>query len=38
MCVAVICPACRKVTYAGCGEHVDEVLADVPPERRCDCE
>jgi hypothetical protein len=37
MCSPAICPTCRKVTYTGCGMHVDQVLAGVPQERRCEC-
>lgn len=37
MCAAVGCNRCGKVTWAGCGEHVDLVMADVPQEQRCTC-
>lgn len=37
MCSPATCPTCRKVTYAGCGRHVDQVLANVPPGDRCRC-
>lgn len=37
MCRRVSCPACGKPTYAGCGAHVDRVLAGVPPAERCQC-
>ncbi|SED88236.1 hypothetical protein SAMN04490357_6177 [Streptomyces misionensis] len=37
MCRRVTCPKCGKATYAGCGNHVDQVLAGVPAARRCDC-
>lgn len=37
MCYPVICPRCRKTTWDGCGQHVDEVMADVPPADRCTC-
>lgn len=37
MCRAVTCSSCGKPTYAGCGMHVDQVLADVPREARCRC-
>ncbi|MCM3659550.1 hypothetical protein M3148_00860 [Georgenia satyanarayanai] len=29
------CKTCRKTTWAGCGEHVDDVMRDVPPAERC---
>lgn len=37
MCVRVTCPMCKKPTYAGCGAHIEEVLGDVPKEKRCKC-
>ncbi len=37
MCRRVTCDRCGKPTYAGCGAHVEQVLADVPRERRCQC-
>lgn len=35
MCRAVRCRACRKTTWAGCGRHVDQVMARVAPAERC---
>ena len=37
MCSPLICDRCKKVTWTGCGDHVDQVLADVPVDRRCTC-
>ncbi len=37
MCSPAICPACRKVTYAGCGNHAQQVLQQFPTEQRCTC-
>ncbi len=37
MCRAVTCNACDKTTWAGCGQHVDQVMRSVPTSRRCDC-
>ncbi len=37
MCVAVLCPTCQKVTWDGCGAHVEQALAPYPPEKRCTC-
>lgn len=37
MCRAVTCSACSKTTWAGCGQHVDQVMRDVPTGRRCEC-
>ena len=38
MCRRVSCADCGKATYAGCGAHVDQVLAGVPANERCRCE
>ena len=35
MCRAVTCRKCRKTTWAGCGQHVKQVLAAVPTSQRC---
>ncbi len=35
MCRAVTCKSCGKTTWAGCGQHVDTVMATVPPTDRC---
>lgn len=37
MCVRVTCNVCGKPTYAGCGAHVESVLAGVPKDERCKC-
>lgn len=37
MCRRVDCTQCGKPTYAGCGAHVEQVLAGVAPENRCRC-
>jgi hypothetical protein len=37
MCSRVKCSSCGKPSYAGCGAHVEQVLADVPKEQRCRC-
>lgn len=37
MCRPVKCRQCSKTTWAGCGMHVDEVMAGVPSAQRCDC-
>lgn len=37
MCRAVACKTCGKTTWAGCGQHVDAVLATVPRADRCAC-
>ena len=35
MCRAVTCRRCGKTTWAGCGMHVDQVMAGVPRADRC---
>jgi hypothetical protein len=37
MCSTAICDRCKKITWTGCGQHVDQALAGVPPENRCTC-
>ena len=37
MCSPAQCRQCGKVTYTGCGQHVDQVLAPYPSEQRCTC-
>ena len=38
MCQRVQCPKCGKPSWVGCGQHVEQVLGDVPPAQRCQCE
>ena len=38
MCHAVRCRDCGKVTWAGCGDHVDQALADFPADDLCQCD
>ncbi len=35
MCRPVTCAVCGKTTWAGCGEHVDQVKATVPAGQWC---
>jgi len=35
MCRAVNCKTCGKQTWAGCGQHVEQVMAGVPAGQRC---
>ncbi len=37
MCRRVTCATCHKPTFTGCGQHVEQVLADVPKKDRCAC-
>ncbi|NLT28855.1 MAG: hypothetical protein GXX86_00115 [Propionibacterium sp.] len=38
MCRAVSCKKCGKTTWAGCGQHVDQVMRGVPAAKRCTCD
>nr|WP_086996527.1 hypothetical protein [Arthrobacter rhombi] len=38
MCRAVKCRKCQKTTWAGCGQHVRQVMANVPRADRCSCD
>jgi len=35
MCRQVTCKTCGKATWAGCGQHVDQVMRGVPQKDRC---
>ena len=35
MCHAITCKKCGKTTWAGCGQHVDQVMRKVPASQRC---
>ncbi len=35
MCRAVKCKTCGRTTWAGCGQHVQHVMASVPAADRC---
>lgn len=37
MCSQVKCATCGKPTWAGCGRHIEQALANVPPAERCKC-
>lgn len=38
MCRPVNCKVCGKTTWAGCGQHVDQVKASVPANQWCTCD
>jgi Na+-translocating ferredoxin:NAD+ oxidoreductase RNF subunit RnfB len=38
MCYSVHCPDCGKTGWAGCGQHADAVMANVPASQRCTCQ
>lgn len=35
MCHPVSCPQCGKTTWAGCGQHIEQVKAGVPAGQWC---
>jgi len=35
MCSAATCHICGKITWTGCGQHVDQVMRGIPEARRC---
>jgi hypothetical protein len=37
MCFQTMCPECLKITWGGCGAHVEEVLQGVPKDQLCHC-
>ncbi|MDO5049680.1 MAG: hypothetical protein Q4D87_07340 [Actinomycetaceae bacterium] len=38
MCSPITCPRCKKTTWTGCGNHVDQVRAMVPADQWCTCD
>ena len=37
MCRQVTCRRCGNATWAGCGQHVDQVMRGVPKSGQCQC-
>jgi hypothetical protein len=37
MCRQTNCRVCKKATWAGCGQHKDQVLRGIPKDQRCHC-
>lgn len=37
MCSTVRCPECQKVTWAGCGMHIEQALAGYSADQICQC-
>jgi hypothetical protein len=37
MCSKVLCNQCKKYTWSGCGQHIDEALDGVPQDQICKC-
>ncbi|PWN28208.1 hypothetical protein BDZ90DRAFT_260026 [Jaminaea rosea] len=36
-CMPVPCSKCSKTTWAGCGNHIVQVMSQVPEAERCTC-
>jgi hypothetical protein len=36
MCRAVTCRQCQKITWSGCGAHVEALRSGIPPENWCE--
>ena len=34
MCTRIQCSRCGKPTWVGCGRHVEQAMAGIPPEKR----
>ena len=34
---SIECSRCGKPTWAGCGQHVEQVMAGIPKDERCSC-
>lgn len=37
MCSRVTCDVCKKASWSGCGNHVEQALAGVSEQDRCTC-
>ena len=37
MCSQALCPVCKKITWSGCGNHIEQALAGVPQDQLCTC-
>lgn len=37
MCRPANCSTCKRTTWSGCGQHVDQVMRGVPASQRCTC-
>jgi hypothetical protein len=37
MCARTTCRTCKKPTWRGCGQHIEQALAGVPTSQRCQC-
>ncbi len=37
MCYPIICQYCKKTTWSGCGNHVNQVMSQIPIQQQCQC-
>jgi hypothetical protein len=37
MCQRITCEVCKKFTWTGCGEHVEQALAGLTEDQICQC-
>lgn len=37
MCRQTTCRVCKKASWAGCGQHKEQVLRGIPKSERCSC-
>lgn len=37
MCKLINCKKCGLYTWTGCGAHKDEVMKEIPQDKRCKC-
>lgn len=37
MCSPALCPVCKKYTWSGCGNHIEQALAGIPQDKLCTC-
>ncbi len=38
MCSPARCRQCGRTTWSGCGQHVDQVMRNVPRDQQCTCD
>lgn len=37
MCQRITCIVCKKFTWTGCGEHIEQALAGLTEDQICQC-
>jgi hypothetical protein len=38
MCWKAICKKCKKITWEGCGKHIEQIKKNVPANEWCICD